>query len=212
MGRSEIILPTDTLDALEALADSERGRLFTALLSYARTGEAPRLTGGERHVFPLIRAEIDRQRNQWAFDQNLTQFDPGQMHAKKEREEERKERSKEKKEEEKEKAILADRAFDAFWAAYPRKVKKKEARKKFQAVFPKKVSLETLLSALEAHKGSEQWMDVKFIPHPSAWLNQERWEDELPNQDHSTPPPPPKKYETRLIDGEWMDVEVRPDA
>ena len=55
-------------------------------------------------------------------------------------------------------------------------------------------------------------MDVKFIPHPSAWLNQERWEDELPNQDHSTPPPPPKKYETRLIDGEWMDVEVRPDA
>lgn len=207
MGRSELILPTDTLDALEALADSERGRLFTALLSYARTGEVPRLTGDERYVFPLIRAKIDRQ----IFDPDLTQFDPGQRHAKKEREEERKERTKEKKEEEKEKNILADRAFDTFWAAYPKKVKKKEARKKFQAVFPKKVSLETLLSALEAHKGSEQWMDVKFIPHPSAWLNQERWEDELPRRESPTPPPP-RKYETRLIDGEWVDVEVRPDA
>ena len=210
MGLSEIILRTDTLDALETLADSERGRLFTALLSYARTGEAPRLTGSERHVFPLIRSDIDRQRNQTAFDPNLTQFDPGQMHAKKEREEERKERSKEKKEEEKEKAILADRAFDTFWEAYPRKVKKKEARKKFQAVFPKKVSLERLLTALEEHKHSEQWKDVKFIPHPSTWLNQERWEDEidtLPGQEQS-PVPPPKKYETRLIDGEWVDVEV----
>lgn len=210
MGLSEIILRTDTLDALETLADSERGRLFTALLSYARTGEAPRLTGSERHVFPLIRADIDRQINQAAFDPNLTQFDPGQMHAKKEREEERKERTKEKKEEEKEKNILADRAFDAFWEAYPRKVKKKEARKKFQAIFPKKVSLERLLTALEEHKRSEQWNDVKFIPHPSTWLNQERWEDELdpiPGHEQS-PVPPPKKYETRLIDGEWVDVEV----
>lgn len=207
MGRSELILPTDTLDTLETLADSERGRLFTALLSYARTGEAPSLIGGERYVFPLIRAKIDRQ----IFDPDLTQFDPGQRHAKKEREEERKERTKEKKEEEKEKNILADRAFDTFWAAYPKKVKKKEARKKFQAVFPKKVSLETLLSALEAHKGSDQWKDVKFIPHPSAWLNQERWEDELPRRESPTPPPP-RKYETRLIDGEWVDVEVRPDA
>lgn len=207
MGLYEIILRTDTLDALETLVDSERGRLFTALLSYARTGEAPRLTGSERHVFPLIRADIDRQRNKAAFDPNLTQFDPGQMHAKKEREEERKERTKEKKEEEKEKNILADRAFDTFWAAYPKKVKKKEARKKFQAVFPKKVSLETLLSALEDHKGSDQWKDVKFIPNPSAWLNQERWEDELPRRESPTPPPP-RKYETRLIDGEWVDVEV----
>lgn len=101
MGRSEIILPTDTLDALEALADSERGRLFTALLSYARTGEAPRLTGGERHVFPLIRAEIDRQRNDADFDAN----DADLMCIKKEREERRKERTKEKKKEEKEKTL-----------------------------------------------------------------------------------------------------------
>ena len=207
MGRSEIILPTDTLDALEALADSERGRLFTALLSYARTGEAPRLTGGERHVFPLIRAEIDRQRNDADFDAN----DADLMCIKKEREERRKERTKEKKKEEKEKTLSITKAFDAFWAAYPRKVCKKAAFQKFQAVFPKKVSLETLLSALEAHKGSEQWMDVKFIPHPSAWLNQERWEDELPRRESPTPPPP-RKYETRLIDGEWVDVEVRPDA
>ena len=102
MGRSELILPTDTLDTLEPLADSERGRLFTALLSYARTGEAPSLIGGERYVFPLIRAKIDRQRNDADFDAN----DADLMCIKKEREERRKERTKEKKKEEKEKNSL----------------------------------------------------------------------------------------------------------
>lgn len=207
MGLSEIILRTDYLDALETLVDSERGRLFTALLSYARTGEAPRLTGGERHVFPLICADIDRQRNRIRFDAN----DADLTCIKKEREERRKERTKEKKKEEKENTLFITRAFDAFWAAYPRKVCKKVAFQKFQAVFPKKVSLETLLTALEEQKRSDQWKDVKFIPHPSTWLNQERWEDEidpLPSQNQPVPPPPPKKYETRLIDGELVDVEV----
>lgn len=50
----------DYLDAIEPLGDAERGRLFTALLVYAGTGEAPRLSGNERFLFPMMRAQVDR--------------------------------------------------------------------------------------------------------------------------------------------------------
>lgn len=50
----------DYLDAIEPLGDAERGRLFTSLLEYARTGEAPQLCGNERFLFPMMRAQIDR--------------------------------------------------------------------------------------------------------------------------------------------------------
>lgn len=50
----------DYLDAIEPLGDAERGRLFTALMQYARTGEAPQLNGNERFLFPMMRAQIDR--------------------------------------------------------------------------------------------------------------------------------------------------------
>lgn len=42
----------DYLDAIEPLGDAERGRLFTSLLVYARTGEAPQLGGNERFFIP----------------------------------------------------------------------------------------------------------------------------------------------------------------
>ena len=69
--------------------------------------------------------------------------------------------------------------FDAFWKAYPKKVGKQAARKAFQRV---KEPLESLLTAIERQKRSAQWLEDngKYIPHPTTWLNQGRWEDELP--------------------------------
>ena len=55
-----IKLFVDYLDAIEPLGDAERGRLFTSLLEYARSGEAPQLNGNERFLFPMMRAQIDR--------------------------------------------------------------------------------------------------------------------------------------------------------
>lgn len=100
--------------------------------------------------------------------------------------------------------------FDLFWSAYPKKVGKKSAKKAFDKV---QVPVETLVTAIRRQECSAQWSKDggQFIPNPSTWLNQERWEDELdpiPGQEQS-PVPPPKKYETRLIDGEWVDVEVK---
>lgn len=55
-----IKLFTDYLDAVEPLGDAERGRLFSALLLYARTGECAELPGDERFLFPIMRAQVDR--------------------------------------------------------------------------------------------------------------------------------------------------------
>lgn len=69
-------------------------------------------------------------------------------------------------------------AFEVFWTAYPRKVGKGAARKRFDTAI-KKTTLEVMLSAIEAQKKSDQWTKDggQFIPHPSTWLNQERWSD-----------------------------------
>lgn len=48
------------IEAMEALTDAEKGRLFTACLSYSKTGEAPQLSGNERFLFPAFRSQIDR--------------------------------------------------------------------------------------------------------------------------------------------------------
>ena len=71
--------------------------------------------------------------------------------------------------------------FNEFWAEYPRKVGKVVAFKAFKKECKNRKMLETMLVALEKHKKLEQWQDVKYIPHPSVWLNGRRWEDEIGN-------------------------------
>ncbi len=72
--------------------------------------------------------------------------------------------------------------FDRFWEAYPKKVAKEAARKAFAKHKPDEALLNTMLSALETQKESDQWTrdNGQFIPHASTWLNQKRWEDDLP--------------------------------
>ena len=48
------------LESMEPLSDAERGRLFTALLEYSRTGITPELRGSERYTFAALKGNIDR--------------------------------------------------------------------------------------------------------------------------------------------------------
>ena len=71
-------------------------------------------------------------------------------------------------------------AFERFWTAYPRKVGKGRAEKLFVRLKPDHRLLDTMLTAIEQAKGSEQWQrdQGRYIPNPSTWLGQRRWEDE----------------------------------
>jgi hypothetical protein len=75
--------------------------------------------------------------------------------------------------------ITSNAGFDDFWKAYPKKQNKKEAQSAWNKA--KLPSLEIIISAIEKQKTSDQWLEQngKFIPHPSTWINRERWNDEL---------------------------------
>ena len=69
-------------------------------------------------------------------------------------------------------------AFDSFWKAYPKKVGKADAHRAFVKV-PKDI-WPKLVPAVEKQKQSRQWQieGGRYIPNPSTWLNQGRWDDE----------------------------------
>lgn len=75
-----------------------------------------------------------------------------------------------------------DGRFEDFWSFYPRKVGKDAARRAFAKRNVDDMLLAKMLDALETQKRSPEWKKDggQFIPHPSTWLNQGRWQDELP--------------------------------
>lgn len=70
--------------------------------------------------------------------------------------------------------------FEMFWKAYPRKVGPTFAKKSFEKLKVNEELLRKMLFAIEQQKRSV-WKDKdpQYIPHPSTWLNQGRWEDEV---------------------------------
>ena len=72
--------------------------------------------------------------------------------------------------------------FNQFWTAYPKHIAKQSAVKAFEKLKPDEKLLEAMLKAIEMQKESKQWEKDggAFIPYPATWLNQRRWEDELP--------------------------------
>ncbi|WP_050697709.1 DUF4373 domain-containing protein [Anaeromassilibacillus senegalensis] len=92
----------------------------------------------------------------------------------------------------------AQERFLRFWSAYPKRVGKGYAEKIFTKLNPDDTLLAAMLSAIEKAKRSEQWQRDKgqYIPNPSTWLNQTRWEDELPGDVEAPEDPeigPPKE-------------------
>jgi uncharacterized protein YdaU (DUF1376 family) len=70
--------------------------------------------------------------------------------------------------------------FESFWSSYPRKTAKAEALKAFTKINPDEQTLTKMVAAVERSKLSTDWTkdNGQFIPFPSTWLNQRRWEDE----------------------------------
>ena len=67
--------------------------------------------------------------------------------------------------------------FDVFWAAFPKKKKKEDARKAWNTTRP---NIEVVLKALEWQKQSPEWFKQggQFIPYPASWIRSHSWEDE----------------------------------
>jgi DNA-binding transcriptional regulator YhcF (GntR family) len=67
-------------------------------------------------------------------------------------------------------------SFDDFWNVYPRKQGKGKAREAFMKAV-KTAGLEAVMSGARRYASDPNLPDPKFVPLPTTWLNQERWDD-----------------------------------
>ena len=182
---------TDFAKAMEPLGDAECGRLFKAMLKYAETGDTPEFCGNERFIWPTAKSNIDRdqesydricQRNRSNRNNQsspvVTSGHQPSRHVQ--------DKDKDKEKEKEKDSVLPDGStaranrFAAFWAAYPRKQGKGAAEKAWNKIKPTAEVFDRIMAAVESQKGCEQWKrnNGQYIPNPSTWLNQRRWEDE----------------------------------
>lgn len=73
-----------------------------------------------------------------------------------------------------------DEGFDRFWAIFPRKQKKKDARKAWAELRPDAALVRTILAAIAWQRNQPAWVKDggQYCPLPASWIRGERWEDE----------------------------------
>ena len=78
--------------------------------------------------------------------------------------------------------------FEQFWQLYPRKAGKKAAKKAWLGIKPDESMFSIIMAALNTavRYWNSNAISLKHIPHPSTWLNEERWEDEFPTATSTT--------------------------
>ncbi|WP_270353549.1 hypothetical protein [Microbacterium testaceum] len=82
--------------------------------------------------------------------------------------------------------------FDAFWAAWPRKVAKPNGRKAWAKAI-KRATPETITAAAEAYRDNPHRPSTEFIPYPATWLNRDGWDDPLDGPRTNGRPTPTEK-------------------
>jgi hypothetical protein len=103
------------------------------------------------------------------------------------------------------KKSLLERRFDEFWAAYPKKVGKKAAWNAWKKVKPDTELFDRIMTAIGKARVTEQWTreNGRFIPNPTTWLNQGRWDDEYEEG-------PINGVNSKYFDGYYQQPEASP--
>ena len=68
--------------------------------------------------------------------------------------------------------------FPDFWSAYPKKREKKKARDAWKRKRLDSRADEIISDVQNRIKNDGQWLDG-YVPHPTTYINGERWEDEI---------------------------------
>jgi hypothetical protein len=93
--------------------------------------------------------------------------------------------------------------FLEFWKEYPKKVGKGDAYKKWKKAKLTNTDKNDITNALNWQKKSDRWRDSngRFIPNPSTYISQRRWEDE-----------PDLNFSSDITDpGRYTDGDILPD-
>jgi len=190
MGREYIPIYLDWTETTQDLLDEEKGRLIDACILYITGGDyESKLIGSEKIAFRFMKGQIDRNAaisevRSKAGSNKRDQTTPNDIKNEQTISNDIKIEQNESKASKKEKRLAkADTAmrFIRFWAVYPRKQAKQLAVKAFEKLNPDDQLVETMIQAVVRQSKTEQWKKDggQFIPMPSTWINQRRWEDEV---------------------------------
>lgn len=70
--------------------------------------------------------------------------------------------------------------FESFWKEYPEKVGKSKAFETWKKLSPTEKEQSVLQLKLQVENNHfRNKSGIDYIPHPTTWLNQKRWEDEI---------------------------------
>lgn len=80
--------------------------------------------------------------------------------------------------------------FDDWWMTYPKKVKKKSTKEKWEAKQLDEKADVLIADVQNRIANDGRWLEG-FVPDPTTYLSQERWEDEIsPSRVNGKPTPP----------------------
>jgi DNA-binding MarR family transcriptional regulator len=72
------------------------------------------------------------------------------------------------------------RAFETWYAAYPKRVGRKPALKAWLKLDPDSALVETIMTATARYADLKAGVEARFVLDPATWIYQERWTDETP--------------------------------
>lgn len=98
--------------------------------------------------------------------------------------------------------------FEQFWTVYPKKIGRKKCRQIWDRLKPSAELAGQIVTTVRAYARTDQWLkdNGEFIPHPSTFLNQARWEDELSVK------PEPQRGDVDWLPSEEEAQEIMRDA
>lgn len=217
MARNYAALPYEYLREMQILSDAEFGRLCRALIQYSETGEAVALSGNERFFADRVMMREDRykQAYQATAERNRENGSKGGRPKKPEETHENPEKPTETQKTESEtksnnKANISPPtggrdtpphtppgagtrehpdAFEAFWALYPKKKSKGDAKTAWKKLKPSPEVIRAIMDKLPRLIASRDWKrdGGQYIPYPATWLRREGWLDEVPEESTAQP-------------------------
>lgn len=185
--RDSFIFYRSFFESIRKIENKEdRASVYDAICELALNGKEIELTGIADIVFPLIKPQIQANNKRY-----LNGCKP------KDKQNTSKTQAKPKQATSKTQANVNENVndnvnenvnekniwFDAFWKLYPRKVNKKKSKEKFIKICTDEEKYNEIMKGLKVQITSEQWKkdNGQFVPHPTTWLNGERWLDEVEN-------------------------------
>ena len=94
--------------------------------------------------------------------------------------------------------------FDDFWSVYPHKVKKQDAQKAWRSAKLGKIADVIIADVMLRCETEWKGQDIHYIPHPTTYLHQRRWEDDTkPTVRRGSEEPAPKVYKDADYENDW---------